>query len=123
MKAEQTTVRNPLQLRDAMAMAALFQVVLFAAFYVQEWVGDAGVMASGFILGLTDVDALTLAMAGSSGHVTVALACRAIAMGIVANSLMKGAIAMVLGERRFKWQAGASLLSMAAAGAIALFAW
>jgi uncharacterized membrane protein (DUF4010 family) len=44
-------------------------------------------------------------------------------MGIVANSLMKGAIAMVLGERRFKWQAGASLLSMAAAGAIALFAW
>jgi uncharacterized membrane protein (DUF4010 family) len=121
-KGTQTTIRNPLQLSDAMAMAVLFQVVLFAAFYVQAWVGAAGVMVGGSILGLTDVDALTLAMAGSPGSIPLVLACRAIAIGIVANSLMKAIIAMTLGERRFKWQAGASLLSMAAAGAIALTA-
>ena len=118
--AEPTPLRNPLQFRDAITMAALFQAVLFAVFYVQLWIGDRGLMASGFVLGLTDVDALTLSMTRIVGHVTIDLACRAIAMGIVANSLMKATIAMVLGQRRFKWQAGVTLLAMATAGVLAL---
>lgn len=120
-KAAPTRVRNPLQFRDALEMALLFQVVLFAVFYVRAWAGDAGLMASGFVLGLTDVDALTMSMTRSvASHVTIDLACRAIAIGIVANSLMKAAIAVALGAPRFKWQAGGSLLVMAAAGAAAL---
>lgn len=78
-------------------------------------------MASGFVLGLTDVDALTLSMTRSvASRVPVELACRAIAVGIVANSLMKSAIALAVGTRRFKWHAGGSLVAMAAAGAAAL---
>jgi uncharacterized membrane protein (DUF4010 family) len=42
-------------------------------------------------------------------------------MGIVANSLMKAGIAVVVGSGRFKWHAGAALLAMAAAGTAALF--
>lgn len=114
-------LRNPLQFRDALEMAVLFQIVLFAVFYVRAWVGDAGMMASGFVLGLTDVDALTMSMTRSvASHVPIELACRAIAVGIVANSLMKSAIAIALGTPRFKWQAGGSLVAMAAAGAAAL---
>jgi uncharacterized membrane protein (DUF4010 family) len=114
-------IRNPLQFRDALEMAVLFQIVLYAVYYVRAWIGDAGTMASGFVLGLTDVDALTMSMTRSvSSGVTIALACRAIAMGIVANSLMKSAIALALGTARFKWQAGGSLLAMAAAGAAAI---
>ena len=52
--------------------------------------------------------------------VTIDVACRAIAMGIIANSLMKAAIAAAVGVPRFKWQTGGSLLAMAAAGAAAL---
>jgi uncharacterized membrane protein (DUF4010 family) len=51
---------------------------------------------------------------------TIDAACRAILMGIVANSLMKAAIAFTIGERRFGWQTAASLAAMAAAGAITL---
>lgn len=115
-------IRNPLQFRDALEMAVLFQIVLYAVFYVRAWVGDAGTMASGFVLGLTDVDALTMSMTKSvSSDVPITLACRAIAVGIVANSLMKSSIAVALGTTRFKWQAGGALMAMAAAGAAAIF--
>ena len=114
-------LKNPLQLRSAIEMALLFQVVLFAVFYMRRWVGDAGLLASGFVLGLTDVDALTLSMTRSvDSGTTIEAACRAIAMGIVANSIMKTVIAGVIGKGRFAWQTGASLVAMAAAGAIAL---
>jgi uncharacterized membrane protein (DUF4010 family) len=77
--------------------------------------------AGGFVLGLTDVDALTLSMARSvATGTTVDAACRAIALGIVANSLMKAAIGVTIGDRRFKWQVGVSLALMAAAGAVAI---
>jgi uncharacterized membrane protein (DUF4010 family) len=70
---------------------------------------------------LTDVDALTLSMTRSvASNVTIELACRAILTGIIANSLMKAAIAATIGVPRFKWQAGGALLAMAAAGAAAL---
>lgn len=118
--AKPSTVKNPLQLLSAIEMALLFQVVLFAVFYVREWMGESGLMASGFVLGLTDVDALTLSMTRSvSGGTTVDAACRAIATGIVANSLMKAGIAITLGGARFRWHAGLSLLAIAAAGAAA----
>ena len=60
-----STLKNPLQLRSAVEMALLFQVVLFAVYYMREWIGDQGLLASGFVLGLTDVDALTLSMTRS----------------------------------------------------------
>src|SRR5687768_6191838 len=63
--AEPAEPKNPLQFRAAIEMALLFQIVLFAVYYMRAWVGDAGLMASGFVLGLTDVDALTLSMARS----------------------------------------------------------
>jgi len=120
-EAEATTLRNPLQLRDALEMALLFEAVLYGVYYLKSAVGDAGLMASGFVLGLTDVDALTMSMTRSVGSdVTIDLACRAIALGIVANSLIKAGIAFAIGSPRFKWQAGGALLVMAVAGVAAL---
>lgn len=114
-------LKNPLQLRSAVEMAALFQVVLYAVFYLRSQIGDPGVLAGGFVLGLTDVDALTLSMARSvSTGTTIELASRAVALGVVANSLMKAAIGTAIGHRRFKWQAGVTLLLMATAGGAAL---
>jgi uncharacterized membrane protein (DUF4010 family) len=120
-EAEPTQLKNPLQLRAAIEMALIFQVVLFAVYYMREWVGETGLLASGFVLGLTDVDALTLSMARSAGAGTSAdAAARAIAVGIVSNSLMKAAIAVAIGSGRFRWEAGGALLAMAAAGGTAL---
>ena len=119
--AEPSKLRNPLQLRSAIEMALLFQVVLYAVFYLREWAGEGGLMATGFALGLTDVDALTLSMTRSvSTGTTIEAACRAITAGIIANSLMKAGIAITIGTRRFAWQAAAGLVAMAAAAGAAL---
>lgn len=116
-----STLKNPLQFRAALEMAALFQVVLFGVHFARSWLGEGGLMAGGFLLGLTDVDALTLAMTRSvSTGTSIDLACRAILMGVIANCLMKAGIAMVVGGRRFAWQTAGSLLAMAAVGALAL---
>ena len=115
------TLKNPLQFRAAIEMAVVFQVVLFIVYYVRREVGDRGLMVSGFVLGLTDADALTLSMTRSvSTGTSIAAAARAIAVGIVANSMMKAGIAAAIGSRGFKWQAGAALIAMAAAGVAAL---
>ena len=114
-------VRNPLQLRAAIEMAVLFQVVLVAAHFVRLWLGDGGLLTGGFVLGLTDVDALTMAMTRSvSTGTSVEAASRAILIGVVANSLMKAGIAVVVGERGFARQAADPLIAMAIAGAFAL---
>lgn len=120
-EAEKPEANNPLQLRNAIEMALVFQAVLFAVFYVREWIGEVGLMPSGFLLGLTDVDALTLSMTRSvSTGTTVLAASRAIAIGIVANSLLKASIAVAAGHRRYAWRAAPALIAMAVAGTIGL---
>ena len=120
-KEEPPQLTNPLQLRNAIEMAALFLVVLYVVHYVRGWIGDSGLLASGFIVGLTDVDALTMSMTrGVSSGTTIEAACRAIVMGVIANSIMKAGIAVAIGTRRFGVQAGLGLLAMAIAGGAAL---
>jgi uncharacterized membrane protein (DUF4010 family) len=115
------TLKNPLQFRAAIEMAVLFQIVLFVVFYVRREVGNSGLMVSGFVLGLTDMDALTLSMTRSVATGTlIEAAARAITIGVVANSMMKAGIAAVIGSAGFRWRAGAALIAMAAAAAGAL---
>ncbi len=54
---------NPLQLLEALRMAALFQLVLMAVHLANQTWGDTGVLTTAALLGLTDVDALTMSMA------------------------------------------------------------
>ena len=114
---------NPLQVWPALQMAATFQVVLFAVALVRGWFGEGGLLATGAVLGLTDVDALTISMPRSaSTGIPPDTAARAIAIGIVANSAMKVTIAGVLGDRGFAARTGGVLAAMAAAlvGALVL---
>jgi len=112
---------NPLQIGAALKMTVLFQTVLFAVFAMNLIWGDAGVFASGAVLGLTDADALTISMARSGGTaLDPAVAARAIAIGILSNTLMKAVLAVTLGRASFRLIAVAGLLAMAVAGAASL---
>ncbi len=97
-------VRNPLQIGNALQMAAFFQIVLFIVHVVQNEVGAEGVLATAAVLGLNDADALTLSMARGvrGGGMELELAAKAVAVGLLSNTIVKGTIAMVVGERRFR---------------------
>ena len=55
--------RNPLQFGAALQMAALFQVVLWGVAAATTFFGRSGIYGSAALLGLADMDALTISMA------------------------------------------------------------
>jgi len=94
---------NPLRLSAAIQMAVLFAVVLYLMTLVQQRFGEAGVLGGSALLGLTDLDALTYSagrLAASGGD--PAASARALLVGMLANTLFKGVIALVLGPGRFR---------------------
>ena len=121
--ALEVSQQNPLQLSAALQMAALFQVVLMAVNLAREQWGASGVFTSAAVLGLTDVDALTVSMAREiAPTVSPAVAATAIAIGVLTNTAMKLGLALFLGSRRFGAIAGGALVLMLVAigAAIAL---
>lgn len=102
--------KNPLQIGAAIQMAVLFQLVLFGVNYASGSFGDYGLYGSAAVLGLTDVDALTVSMARmvSAGTAT-SLAASALTVGILANTLVKLGIATVIGRGAYRSRAAAGL--------------
>jgi uncharacterized membrane protein (DUF4010 family) len=121
--APDVAVRNPLQLAAALQMAVLFQAVLMAVHLVGTVWGHSGVYTSAAVLGLTDVDALTVSMArGIAGTDSPAIAATAIAVGVLANTAMKLGLAVFFGASRFRVIAGGALaLMLVAMGGALLF--
>lgn len=115
---------NPLRVGAALHMAILFQLVLYGVDAAQTWFGNAGLFASAAALGMTDVDALTVTMArATAARAGLDTAARAIAVGVLANTVLKAAIALVVGRGSFRRVTGAALVAMAAALAVALLRW
>jgi uncharacterized membrane protein (DUF4010 family) len=111
--APDVAVRNPLQLAAALQMAVLFQGVLMAVHLASDMWGQAGVFTSAAVLGLTDVDALTVSMArGVAATASPVIAATAIAVGVLANTAMKLGLAVVFGAPRFRAIAGSALALM-----------
>lgn len=115
---------NPLQLSAALHMAVLFQAVLMVVYVARERWGTSGVFTSAAVLGLSDVDALTVSMARDVAKtVSPAVAATAIAIGVLTNTAMKLGLALFLGSRAFKIIAGGVLALMLVALGAALAFW
>lgn len=104
---------QPLQLVAALQMAVMFQAVLMLVDLARQAWGDAGLLTSAAVLGLTDVDALTMTMArGLPATVPAATAAYAIALGVASNTALKFVLAVALGGATFRRVAGATLAGM-----------
>lgn len=103
---------NPLRLGLAIRMALLFQIAIIAIDYVRSVWTTPGLYATAAALGLTDVDALTVAMSRSAGAMPAELAARAIAVGILANTAFKVALSLALGGPGFRRPVAGGLLTL-----------
>lgn len=114
--APQNTDENPLALGAALQMAVAFQVVLFVVSFADAWFGAAGLLGSATVLGLTDVDALTVSMAQQTTAGTdAALTATALLVGVLSNTVFKASLALTLGRGRYRKLATAGLVAMAVA--------
>jgi uncharacterized membrane protein (DUF4010 family) len=111
---------NPLHLGAAVRMAIAFQVAMVLISLVQRAWGTAGVYTTAGVLGLTDVDALTVSMSRPEATLSSSTAAHAIAIGVLANTLLKLTIALALGRLTFRRRAAIGLMSLAVGSAAGL---
>jgi uncharacterized membrane protein (DUF4010 family) len=114
-------VRNPFSLVEAAKFGALFAVVLLAVKIVQEHFPPSGLYAVAALAGLTDVDAITLSMSefAQSGEARVAVI--AIVIAAISNTIVKCAMAFVLGGAELGKKLIAATALALAAGLAAAF--
>jgi len=112
---------NPLRLTMAVRMALLFQLAMTAIHYARQAWSVSGLYATSAILGVTDVDALTVAMNRPETPMVDDLAARAITLGILSNTAFKTMMATALGAPRFRIRAVAGLLAIGAAVGAAMW--
>jgi uncharacterized membrane protein (DUF4010 family) len=117
-----TSGQNPLALASSLQMAAAFQVVLFAIAWVQQSVGSTGVLLSATLLGLTDMDALTVSMTRyGADPANVRVAAAAIGIGVLSNTMLKLALVVTMGGPHFRARAATGLLGLAAASGVGIW--
>lgn len=111
---------NPLRLVSAMQMTLGFQLVLYAVHWARGRFGSAGLLASGGLLGVADVDALTYSMVRIDAE--AATAAQVLLVGALSNTLLKLGIAIVFGNPEFRRAVavGLGLLTAAMSAALAV---
>jgi uncharacterized membrane protein (DUF4010 family) len=112
--------QNPLQFVTALRMVVLFQAVFYVAFGLRRIFQGAGVLASGALIGLVEMDALTITMSRSAPEVGLDLAAHAILIGLISDAAVKLALAVTLGKGRFRWSMAVGLACIAASFAVSL---
>jgi uncharacterized membrane protein (DUF4010 family) len=100
--APSSPVGSPLRLWMAIRMAIVFQVAMVAIAYVRSRWEIAGLYGTAAVLGLTDVDALTVGMSRPTVPLASGVAARAITVGILANTFFKLTLSGVLGGAGFR---------------------
>jgi uncharacterized membrane protein (DUF4010 family) len=89
--AGEVALRNPFSFTAAAKFGLLFAAVLVVVGAVERYFPGRGYYLVAAIAGLTDVDAITLSMAGlaKSGGIDLATAARALVVAAIANTLLK----------------------------------
>jgi uncharacterized membrane protein (DUF4010 family) len=118
--AQQAPLRNPFRLIAAAKFAALFAAVLVVVKLAERYLPEAGLYPLAALAGLSDVDAITLSMAGfarESGHMATAGA--AITIATITNTLVKGGMCVALGSAALRRPILASMAVIVVVGAVA----
>lgn len=114
-------LRNPFRLRSAVKFALLFAAVLVVSKLAQQHAPGAGVYWVSALAGATDVDAVALSLLElvARGEATTAVVVRGMVIAAVANTWVKLALTLTLGDRRLFLRLIPPSLAISAAGAAA----
>ena len=120
---DQGLAGSPLGLASAIKMAVIFQAAPLTVELIRDRLGGSGIVGFSALLGLTDTDALTYSLSERADSIGgPGLAAHAIAVGLLSNTLVRGALALGLGRGKYRAAAvtGLGLLAAATGAGIAL---
>lgn len=97
---------NPLSLGIAIKFALIYAAIVFLVKAATRLDWQGSLLPLSFVSGLTDLDAIALSMAGSLNESVVepGLAVKAVMLGAIANTLMKGGLAVAFGSPALRRQ-------------------
>ena len=109
---------TPFELGPAVKFGLLYALILVGSKAARMYLGDAGVYLASVVSGVADVDAITLSMAklSAAGEIPFSTAARAVVLAAMANTAVKGGIALVLGAKGLRRAILPGLLAMLAGG-------
>lgn len=120
---EPLVLKNPVSLSSAFEFALVFAAVMAGSKLASHYLGSAGVYAAALVAGTADVDAIALSMAGMAGdQVPLAVAATAVVLAGLANTVVKGGMAVALGTWGFARIVLACFAAILAAGGLSLLA-
>jgi len=120
----QARVENPMEVEKALKFGLFFAVILVASKLAYQYFGTAGIYLASVAAGLSQVDAITVSAARLAHDRILAYSTAngAILLASASNTVVKGILAMVMGQRSLRnviaWAFGAMLVST-----LAVFAW
>ena len=117
---EGVPLTNPFSLTAAAKFAAFFALVLLVVKLMQTYAPDRGVYLVAALAGTTDVDAITLSMAQYARTGAVSIAGQAIIIATLANTIVKAAMAGVLGSAELRKPVLIATAAVLAAGGAVL---
>ena len=98
----QLALPNPLDIPSALFFAGILTAALVISRLAQEYWGQGGILGFAAITGAVDADAVTLSMSRlASDQGAEQLAVRAIVAAAISNTVFKGALAAMVGNRAF----------------------
>jgi uncharacterized membrane protein (DUF4010 family) len=122
-ETQESGLRNPFELREAIRFGIVFALVLLAMEAARRYLGSWGIVAASFLAGLVDVDAITLSLSGMSARgMSVETAAGGIAVAALANQAAKAGYAAWRGSRDYRSGVALILGASFVAGVIAIVA-
>jgi uncharacterized membrane protein (DUF4010 family) len=101
IEKEAMKLQSPFSLIPAIKIALLFALILFVTKFANDYMGDRGVYLTSVVSGFVDVDAITLSLANlAKNGLAQSSAVVAITLATIVNTLVKGAVFLILGGRK-----------------------
>lgn len=114
---------NPLELKSALLFGMLLAAIILFSHALSEWLGNAGILILAAISGISDVDAISLALGRQSlQHLSVNTAVLGILIAASVNTIIKMGMVMTLGERALWRQVSPVMISCVIAGGLTFVA-
>ena len=119
LSSSEVTFQNPFELGSAVKSGLLFALVLLGAKAAQNYAGTKGIYVAALFAGTTDVDAITLSTANlARGGLATQIAVTTIVIGVTANTIVKGSMAVIVGGGRLARPVIGAFAAILIAGAL-----
>ncbi|MGR5276870.1 MgtC/SapB family protein [Vibrio rotiferianus] len=121
-KVEQSNKqRNPLELQSALFFGVVLAAIMLLSHALSDWFGNAGVLILSALSGITDVDAISLALGRQSTQtLSVTTAALGILIAASVNTIVKMGMVVAIGDKALSAKVAPVMIGCVLSGA-ALF--